>query len=61
MARIDLPDEDGPEVSRIWKLNPAMAKGVGALGRAVYQHTTISVREREVARMRVAQLNRCDV
>jgi hypothetical protein len=34
---------------------------MGAMGEAVYVQSSLPVREREVARMRIAQLNECHV
>jgi len=61
MARIDVPEGDGREIERMWELAPHMGKGAGALGKAVYVESSLSVREREAARMRIAQLNECHV
>lgn len=61
MARIDVPDGKGPEASRIWKLAPHLGVGLGAMSEAVYEQSSLSIREREVARMRIAQLNECHV
>jgi alkylhydroperoxidase family enzyme len=61
MARIDVPDGEGLEASRLWALAPHMGAGVGALGRAVSEVSSLPIREREVARMRIAQLNECTV
>ena len=61
MARIDIPDGDGLEAKRIWGLAPHLGKAMGAMGEAVYVQTSLPVREREVARMRIAQLNECHV
>ena len=61
MARIDVPDGEGLEASRIWAVAPQMGAGVHALGKAVYEQCSLPVREREVARMRIAQLNECTV
>lgn len=61
MARIDLPDgKSDPEV-RMWKLRPEMGIGAGALSHAVYEQSIIPVRERELARMRIAQINECAI
>ena len=61
MARIDLPDgRSDPEV-RVWKLRPEMGVGAGALSHAVYEQSIIPVRERELARMRIAQINDCAI
>jgi alkylhydroperoxidase family enzyme len=61
MARIDVPDGDGREASRIWQLAPHLGTGLTAMSTAVYEHSSLPIREREIARMRIAQLNRCDV
>ncbi len=61
MARIDVPDGEGLEASRLWAVAPHMGAGVHALGKAVYEHSSLPIREREVARMRIAQLNECTV
>ena len=57
MARIDVPDGDGLEAKRIWQLAPHLGAAMGAMGEAVYVQSSLPVREREVARMRIAQLN----
>lgn len=61
MARLDVPDGDGLEASRIWALAPHMGAGLHALGKACYETSSLPIREREVARMRIAQLNECTV
>ena len=60
MARIDLPGE-GLEVGRVWGLVPNMAGAISKMSEAVYEKSSLPVREREVARMRIAQLNSCDI
>ena len=61
MPRIDLPDgKSDPEV-RMWKLRPEMGIGAGALSHAVYEQSIIPVRERELARMRIAEINDCAI
>lgn len=61
MARIDVPGGDGLEAHRIWQLAPHMGAGMAAMSEAVYVRSSLSIREREVARMRIAQLNQCVV
>ena len=61
MARVDIPDGDGREASRIWELVPHMGAGLHAMSEAVYERSSLPIREREVARMRIAQLNECRV
>ena len=61
MARIEAPPAGlGPHID--WALHrPEMAAGMGALSSAVYEHTQLSVREREAARWTIAQINDCRV
>ena len=61
MARVDVPEGQGREASRIWQLAPHLGVGLGSMGEAVYVQSSLAVREREVARMRIAQLNECHV
>ena len=61
MARIDVPDGDGLESSRIWGLAPHLGLGLHAMSEAVYEKSSLDIRVREVARMRIAQLNECHV
>jgi alkylhydroperoxidase family enzyme len=61
MARIDVPDGPGDEAVRIWALRPDMAAAVGALSDAAYKLSRLPAREREVARMRIAQINDCPI
>jgi len=61
VARIAIPAGDGPEAARLWALRPEMAGGIGALTDAAYHQSQLPAREREVARMRIAQINDCPV
>ena len=61
MARIDIPAGSGTEHSRIWKLAPYLGTALSGMTTAVYEESSLPVREREVARMRIAQLNECNV
>jgi alkylhydroperoxidase family enzyme len=61
MARIDIPEGDGLERRRMWQLSPELGAALSAMSEAVYTKTTLDVRVREVARMRVAQINRCHI
>ena len=45
----------------MWDVAPKMGAGMHAMGKAVYEQCSLPVREREVARMRIAQLNECSV
>ena len=61
MARIEVPDGDGLEARRIWQVAPLIGAGMHAMSKAIHEHSSLPVREREVARMRIAQLNECNV
>ena len=61
MARIDIPAGDGDELTRLWGVNPQMGKVAATFSKKVYQSTGLAVRERELVRFRVAQINDCPV
>lgn len=62
MARIEVPSGEGVERHRLWAMAPSINKGVDAFRQAVYtEDTMLSIREQEVARMRIAQINECDI
>jgi alkylhydroperoxidase family enzyme len=61
MARIDIPDGDSSERRRLWQLNPDLGSRVSALGDAVSTATSLDLRVREVARMRIAEINGCPI
>ena len=61
MARITVPEGDGGELIQVWSLSPELGAAVGALSAAVYGDRLVTPRVREVARMRIAQINGCNV
>jgi hypothetical protein len=61
MARIELPDGNDEEMIRAFGLAPSLAIGAGAFSEAVYNDSPVPVRLREIIRMRIAQLNQCDI
>jgi AhpD family alkylhydroperoxidase len=54
-----VPDGPGGEAAMIWTLRPEMAGMVDRMIRGAYQQSMLPPEEREVARMRIAQLNDC--
>ena len=60
MARIDLPDGEQPEVVRALMLRPKLAAAVAAYNDAVFA-TELDWRLHELVRMRIAQINACNV
>src|SRR6476661_859028 len=61
MARINVPEGAGGELVQVWSLSPELGAAVGNLSAAVYGDRLVSPRVREVARMRIAQINGCNV
>jgi hypothetical protein len=61
MARIRLAPGDADETQRLFELAPAVSGPAAALSWAVYEKSRLSVRLRELMRMRIAQINECHV
>ena len=61
MTRIDIPEGEDEEVYRFWKVHPEMGAAVASFAGAVYGASQLPVREREAARMRIAQINDCKI
>ena len=59
MARIDVPEGPGGDAAMVWTLRPEMAGMVDRMIATAYRRSILPASEREVARMRVAQLNAC--
>ncbi len=61
MARIDVPQGPGGELTQVWNLNKKMGAAVTALSTTIAETTSLHPREREAARMRIAQINDCSI
>lgn len=63
MARISLTGDVDNELTDIWGALPGLGTAVSALAEHVYDYasSTLTPRERECARMRVAQINNCPI
>ena len=59
VPRIEVPEGKADPEVRVWALRPEMGMGAGALSHAIYEQSIVPVRERELARMRIAQINDC--
>lgn len=59
MARLDVPEGPGGDAAMIWTLRPEMAPMVERMIGTVYGRSILPAAEREVARMKIAQLNAC--
>ncbi len=60
MARIDVPEGPGGDAAMVWTLRPEMAGMVDRMISTAYQRSVLPAAVREVARIRIAQLNACD-
>ncbi|HZU79905.1 MAG TPA: carboxymuconolactone decarboxylase family protein, partial [Acidimicrobiales bacterium] len=60
MARIEVPEGPGGDAAMVWALRPEMGAMVETMVRTVYERSILPAEEREVARMRIAQLNACE-
>lgn len=59
MARVDVPQGPGGEAAMIWTLRPELGGMVERMIRGAYQDSILPAEERELARMRIAQINDC--
>jgi alkylhydroperoxidase family enzyme len=59
MPRLELPEGTADPEVRVWKLRPEMGLAAGTLSHAIYEESIVPVRERELARMRIALINGC--
>ncbi|MEI2705278.1 MAG: hypothetical protein V9E89_08440 [Ilumatobacteraceae bacterium] len=59
MARLNIPDGDGDDYLRLGLLSPTVSRAAGMFSRTVYAEADVPVRQRELMRMRVAQINQC--
>jgi len=59
VPHIEVPQGKADPEVRVWALRPEMGIGAGALSHAIYEQSIVPVRERELARMRIAQINGC--
>lgn len=59
MLVIDIPEDKDP-IGHVWgDLVPGIGPAASQLSLAVYEHTTLGLREFEAARLRIAQINGC--
>jgi len=61
MPRIDVPDGPGGPPRQVWQLRPELRPTVAAMIDGPYHHSVLAPREREAARMRIAELNDCKI
>ncbi|MCB1616649.1 MAG: carboxymuconolactone decarboxylase family protein [Pseudomonadales bacterium] len=61
MARIRIPEGEGPEQLRVYGMQPELGRALANVSGKIYGKINLSPRIREAARMRIAQLNRCEL
>lgn len=61
MPQIEIPDGHADPEVRVWALRPEMGIAAGAMSHAIYEQSILPVRERELARMRIALINDCAI
>jgi alkylhydroperoxidase family enzyme len=54
-------DEATTTTCIVLRANGSLRAGMSAMSEAIYENSSLPIREREVARMRIAQLNQCHV
>lgn len=59
MARIDLPEGDGEDAQRMWRLRPEFGAAAKAFSNAIQESSIFPLREHEAARIRIAHINGC--
>ena len=61
MPFIEIPEGKADPEVRVWALRPEMGLGAAPLSTAIYEQSIVPVRERELARMRIALINGCAI
>lgn len=59
MARVELPDGEGWERTRMWQLHPHFGEALEHFSRVVQERTILPLSVHEAARMRMADINKC--
>jgi AhpD family alkylhydroperoxidase len=59
MVRLDVPDGPGGAAAMMWTLRPQLGEMVERMIRGAYQESILPADERELARIRIAQINDC--
>ena len=61
VPRIEVPDGPGGPPVQVWNLRPELLPTVQAMIDGPYRHSRLPAREREAARVRIAELNDCRI
>ena len=54
-----MPDGPGGEAATVWQLRPEMGTMVETMVRTIYGSSIVPAPEREAARMKIAEINKC--
>ena len=58
---VDIPSGESPERTRLWQMVPSMSQAIARFRDAMYEERTLELNVIEAARMRLAQINDCDI
>jgi AhpD family alkylhydroperoxidase len=61
MPRVDVPDGPGGPPVQVWNLRPELLPMLQAMIDGPYKQSLLPAREREAARVRIAELNDCRI
>jgi AhpD family alkylhydroperoxidase len=61
MPRVDVPDGPGGPPVQVWNLRPELVPMLQAMIDGPYKQSRLPAREREAARVRIAELNDCRI
>ena len=61
VAHVDIPSGESPERTRLWQMVPSMSQAIARFRDAMYEERTLELNVIEAARMRLAQINDCDI
>jgi AhpD family alkylhydroperoxidase len=61
MARIDLSPDEQFDIRNVWSQIPAIGDAWLSLSDTIYTQSSLSARVRECARMRIAEINQCQM
>jgi len=61
VPRIAVPDGPGGPLRQVWQLRPELLPTITAMIEGPYKHSKLPAREREAARVRIAEINDCRI
>jgi alkylhydroperoxidase family enzyme len=61
MAKLDIPSGPGGDAAMVWSMRPELGAMVQRMIQGAYEQSIVPDEEREMARMRIAQINGCEL